>query len=492
MKPIHSLMLTAVLAVSCSGGFSGADTTDERLDIYPDYASTVVPSNIAPLNFNILNEADRYVAVFSGENSSFVVGGPEIRIPERKWTKLLSENKGKEISVEVYTKDNGNWSKFKAFSIGVAEETIDSHITYRLIEPGYSNYGFLCLRQRDLTSFVEKDLYNNGVVRERVEQQCINCHSFQEYNPDVFQIHARHTNGGTVVVRGKEGKKLNLKTDNMMSPAVYPSWHPTENLIAYSVNRTSQIFHSRGVQKTEVFDGASDIVVYDADKDEVSYVVNDSLSMETFPYWSHDGKTLFYAAAYLPDFGADPSTEITGITDKVRYNIWSVCFNPSTREFGEPELVYDAVSDSLSAVTPRPSPDGRFLLSGVADFGSFHIWHESGDIYITDLATGETRPLEAINSDRAESFKSWSSNSRWIAFTSRREDGSYTRLYFAYFDKDGNAHKPFLLPQKNPEQNHRMMLSYNVPEFTTGKTSWGAKRLARLFESEAGTVTYSE
>ena len=216
----------------------------------------------------------------------------------------------------------------------------------------------------------------------------------------------------------------------------------------------------------------------------MSYIVHDSLSFETFPYWSADGKTLYYASSYLPDWGADTSTNAFLNTDRIRYNIFSVDFDPRTRAFGAPRLVFDAVADSLSAVTPRPSPDGRFLLSGVGDYGSFHVWHQSGDIYITDLATGETRPMDEINTDRAESFKAWSSNSRWIVFTSRREDGSYTRLYFSYVDENGRGSKPFLLPQKDPQQNRRMFKSYNVPEFTTGEVAWSTKQLEDVLLSD--------
>ncbi|MCQ2144655.1 MAG: hypothetical protein MJY72_02825 [Bacteroidales bacterium] len=491
-RHLTNILLTGLLAVSCVGGYQDAALSGDALSMYPDYAGTIIPPNIAPINFAVLNEADRCAAVFSGNGESFCVKGPVVRIPEKKWKKLLELSRGSSFNVDVYTRKDGAWKRHETVTIDVAEEDIDPYITYRLIEPGYSNYGFISLRQRDLTSFDESDLYNNAIERQRVQQQCINCHSFQNYDPDVFQVHARHLDGGTVVVDDREGKKMNLKTADLISSAVYPSWHPEEKLIAYSVNATSQIFHTRGNQKTEVFDGKSDLVLYDVEKDEVSYIVNDSLSMETFPYWSHDGNTLYYASAYLPGFGADSSTDVTGMTDRIRYDIWSIPFDRSTRTFGEPSLIFDAASDSLSAVTPRPSPDGRYLLSGVGEFGSFHIWHESGDIYLTDLQTGETRPLDEINSPRADSFKCWSSNSRWIAFTSRREDGSYTRLYFSYFDKDGHAHKPFILPQKDPGLNHRFTLSYNVPEFTSGKTSWTPKQIASLIRSEAGEAVFAE
>ncbi|MBQ4169955.1 MAG: PD40 domain-containing protein, partial [Bacteroidales bacterium] len=250
------------------------------------------------------------------------------------------------------------------------------------------------------------------------------------------------------------------------------------------------IFFTREHQRLEVFDLASDLCLYDVNTDAVSYIVNDSLSFETFPYWAADGKTLYYSSAYLPTFGANSATDVTPITSDIRYGIYAIDFNPATRAWGEPRVIFDAPADSLSAVTPRPSPDGRYLLSGVGEYGSFHIWHDSGDIYITDLQTLETKPLDALNTDRAESFKSWASNSRWIAFTSRREDGTYTRLYLAYFDQQGNAHKPFLLPQEDPDQNHRLFKSYNVPEFTKDKVRWDPKKLEEVVLSDDPVKTH--
>lgn len=51
-------------------------------------------------------------------------------------------------------------------------------------------------------------------------------------------------------------------------------------------------------------------------------------------------------------------------------------------------------------------------------------------------------------------------------FSSRRDDGSYTRPYIAYFDRQGRAHRAFMLPQEDPETNLLLMKSYNVPELT--------------------------
>ena len=481
---LYILSLTLALAGCIPSGYQDAEPVSETLDIYPDYAGVVMPVNIAPMNFEVLNQADACVVEISSATQTVVAKGPVVSIPVKKWHALLEEAKGGDLVYKVYVKRDGKWLRFAEFSNTVAPEPIDEYVTYRLIEPGYSYYGQLVLRQRHLSDFEETDMYNNSIVSQPVAQQCINCHSFQNYSTENFQFHARNLDGGTLLAAGDKAKLLAFRTGDMISNAVYPSWHPTEPLIAYSLNMTQQFFHSSDHQRLEVFDLKSDLCLYDVNMDAVSYIVHDSLSFETFPYWAPDGKSLYYANAYLPSFGADSSTDVTYMTSSIRYGIYAIDFDPATRAWGEPRMIFDAPSDSLSAVTPRPSPDGKYLLSGVGDYGSFHIWHDSGDIYITDLETLETKPLDPINSSRAESFKAWSSNSRWIAFTSRREDGSYTRLYFAYFDADGQAHKPFLLPQKDPEQNHRLFKSYNVPEFTKDKVRWSPKDLEKVFHTE--------
>ena len=115
---------------------------------------------------------------------------------------------------------------------------------------------------------------------------------------------------------------------------------------------------------------------------------------------------------------------------------------------------------------PRVSPDGRYVLFTMADYGQFHIWHKNADLYVKDLQTGEVRPLTPANSEYADSYHTWSSNGRWIVVASRREDNNYSRVFIAYFDKDGQAHKAFLLPQEDPEHNILLEKSYNVPELT--------------------------
>ena len=149
------------------------------------------------------------------------------------------------------------------------------------------------------------------------------------------------------------------------------------------------------------------------------------------------------------------------------------------------------MSEGQSISVPRVSPDGRYILYTLGDYGQFHIWHKSSDLWVKDLQTDECYPLTEANSPDVDSFHSWSSNSRWFAFSSRRMDENYTRLFIAYFDKDGKAHKPFVIPQEDPEWNILLLKSYNVPELSRDAVSISMQDLHHcIYETEGENAVY--
>ena len=237
-------------------------------------------------------------------------------------------------------------------------------------------------------------------------------------------------------------------------------------------------------------DPVSDLILYDIDRNEVSKIADDPLAFETFPTWSPDGKYLYYSSARQPEIATLPSDSIAICFDKIYYDIVRRSFDPSTRTFGDEELVYDAKSQDLSAMEARISPDGRYLLFSLGEYGTFHIWHRGSDLWVKDLETGDAWPLAEANSDDADSFHNWTSNGRWIAFTSRRDDGLFTRTYFTYFD-NGKASKAFMLPPRDLTGKKDRVYSYNVPEFTVEPVRQSVKDLSRMISQPAIQAGYS-
>ena len=472
------------LILSCSSPSIPTDAThtDKLPDIYPDYTGVTIPANLCPTNF-MLPDCEEAVARLSFNGLSFTYGDEnKIIIDEEEWQELRSAAAGSEtgIKVEVYGKKGDKWLSYKSFPIYVAKDTIDPYISYRLIQPSYVAYEDLAIVQRSLSNFEESDIYNNRMIHTEEKGQCINCHSFQNYGTQNMLFHMRQFCGGTMFVHNGQLKKIDLKTDSTLSAGVYPAWHPTAALVAFSTNTTRQIFHTADRDKIEVLDYDSDLILYDVEKNEVSHISNIPDEHECFPTWSPDGKTLYYTSAHF-DSIQFPRGEKSIPTnyDKLKYNIYSRSFDLTTHKFGEPQLVFDAVQLGKSATLPRISPDGRYLTFALGKYGCFHVWHRDADICIVDLqqplpspSTLNTKPL---NSPESESYPSFSSNGRWIMTASRRDDGSYTRPYISYFDAQGKCYKAFAVPQKDPERNRLLLRSYNRPEFMKQKvkiTPW--------------------
>ena len=74
-----------------------------------------------------------------------------------------------------------------------------------------------------------------------------------------------------------------------------------------------------------------------------------------------------------------------------------------------------------------------------------------------------------------------------MVFSSRRDDGLYTRLYICYVDESGNAHKAFMLPQHNPKKYYKdLMVSYNIPEFIKDKVVVSSQQIEKVLKEEVG------
>jgi dipeptidyl aminopeptidase/acylaminoacyl peptidase len=183
----------------------------------------------------------------------------------------------------------------------------------------------------------------------------------------------------------------------------------------------------------------------------------------------------------------------------VKYNIYKKSFDPETRQFGPRELVFDAAALDKSATLPRVSPDGRFLMFTLGNFGVFHIWHSHADLWMMNLedsvkelgdSISTARSLDEINSPDVESYHSWSSSGRWLVFSSRRYDGNYTRPFFAHIDKDGKCSKPFELPCADPDYHRQFLRSYNIPEFMRGPVTITPQDFADVLKREGEPVKY--
>ena len=485
MKQILSILLFSLLFLftACTETVSDAKQEAVQPAIYPDYVGVTIPINIAPLNFCMADESvQRIDAVIADRhgNSLHSQGDESTDFNLDDWHALLSQNSDDSLSVTVSAKYDDGWHTYQPFSIYISTDSIDYGLCYRLIEPGYEVWSKMGIYERDLSTFEEHALIENTQF-----EGCVNCHSFNRANPADMSLHIRGAHGATLL-RHNDGPlaAYNTKTSQTLGFCVYPYWHPSGRYIAYSTNATSQLFHNAHRNRVEVFDTASDLQVYDVEKNELllSPLLKQDSIYETYPVFSADGRSLYFCAARALPKGSQQ-------LDSIRYNLCRIDFDPKTGTFGDSiDTIIDAEAQQKSISFPRPSYDGRFLCYTLSDYGQFSIWHHEADLYMLDLQTVVTSPMTGANSNDTESFHNWSTNSRWLVLSSRRDDGLFTRPYFCHVDEKGNVSKAFMLPQRSPRQFYRnRFLSFNVPDFIIRPTRFDGDKASRIINDDART-----
>lgn len=473
MKANRLILALAVLVQACSWNETGH--VNQLPEMFPDYSGVTVPRTIAPLNFRITS-GQTSMLLLEGGGKSFAVKGPDFDIPAGKWSEMLQG--ADSICARVLVRDGKTVRSFAPFTIHVSPDSIDGYLAYRLIEPAYETWNGMGLYQRELSSFEQTAIVTNASTGGN----CMNCHSFADRNPGKMVFHMREKNGGTYIIDGDTVQKFNTKTDNTISAVVYPQWSADGRFIAFSNNDIFQVFHSSNRNRIEVYDAKSDVVVYDVQANELVScpVLMQEDVLETYPTFSPDGRTIYFCSS--------PRQEVPEGYRGIRYSICSIAFDPQTRSFGEKvDTLYNAFRTGRNAVFPRVSPDGRYLMFTESDYGCFSIWHKESELCWIDLETGKMRVLEELNSPDVDSYHSWSSNGRWVVFSSRRIDGLYTRPYIAHVSGDGKISKPFILPQRKPSFYHDFMKSYNIPEFVTGRVAVSEAEISECARKSGGT-----
>lgn len=475
MKYYIYISIIAIILGSCSSSYDSQIEAGHQPAIYPDYKDICIPVNIAPLNFQIKAKCDELLVEVKGNSGSINAKGEnKISFNINDFKELLNNNNNDTLWVSVSTITDNKLTIYDAFFWKVIPDSIDEYLTYRLIEPGYEVWNTISMAQRNISNFDENYITDNNLTGG----MCMNCHVGSKQNPEKSFFHIRGKKGMTVIADGKKLRKLDTKPKGAYSNLIYGNWHPSGKYIAFSTNKVLPSIHTYRNKRAFVYDTLSDVVVLDLQNNQIitSPLTSKKNQLETFPEFSSDGKTLYFCSANKVRLPKDH--------DSLKYSLLSIDFNQEEGSLGnEIDTLISNLKTGKSLSQIKASPDGKFIYYTSLKYGTFPIWHADAKIYSYNIETKNIDTLPNLNNNRtySNSYHSLSTNSRWIVFASKRDNGLYGKPYFSYIDKTGKAHKPFVLPQKNAELYDYTYKSYNLPELYKTPRSFDAYDIEKLF-----------
>ena len=469
-------LAACVLLPGCGGGdlAEAVAGSEGPLVIYPDYKEVTIPANIAPLNYRYaMKDVRKARTTFTVDGKSVTVKGSEVTWSVRKWKAFLSGAAGRTVRVEASATVGGK-PVTDAWNIYVSEDPIDGYLTYRLIEPAYQMWNEVSIEERCIETFDETTICDYG----HTDNACMNCHVHGQQRGDYSLYYIRGPHGGAILNEDGALRKLTLNAPGMLSGTVYGELHPSGRFGVFSTNVIIPGFHTMAGNRMEVYDTASDLTVADFDNNlmvNVPHVARGD-KWETFPCFSADGSSVFYCVS--------DSVSTPDRLAEARYSLVRAPFDVADGRIGEEaDTLWSGPAHGASVCHPKASPDGRWLLFTVADYGTFPLFHPETTLYLMDLQTGEARPLDEVKGDKSDTYHSWSSNSRWFVFASKRGDGMYGKPYFSHLDENGRATKPFVLPQKSPRFYDNTFKSFNIPDLGDASTGMTVRDARRMFKS---------
>ncbi|MFH1007198.1 MAG: hypothetical protein V1800_06825 [Candidatus Latescibacterota bacterium] len=361
-------------------------------------------------------------------------------------------------------------------SFRVSKHPADNYVVYRLVVPQFQAQKTPDTFIRDLRSFEQKPFLATR------EQYCFSCHTFSSKTgtDGMMATKMRFTAGETTpvglgIVQMASGKGWKAQFPFEHKGFTYMDWNTKGDKLAISANQAFSSSRPLIHETQELEYSSSDIAVYDIAHDRVARVPGASSPdfLELYPAWTPDETRIVFSKVQN---GASART--------MKFDLNVVDY--ADGKGGVPQALEGASGNGKSNYFARFSPNGKWLSFCMADQGS--LVESSSEIYVLpgDLH-GSPHRLESNWPDAADSWHSWSSNSRWLIFASKRDDGIYTRLYLTEIDERGHATPAVRLPlEKMPLE------CFNLPEFLAQKPLISERQIFEVVRAESPTQEIQE
>jgi tetratricopeptide (TPR) repeat protein len=416
----------------------------------------------------------------SAERLNVFVAKREWRPDRRQWGKIKALSLGRICRVDIIGRRGERALSASAIDFSTSNDPVGSPIFYREVTLPFA----------DAVRDPSRIRWRYGTVSQERQPPivlqglpvCGNCHSFSADGRTLgMDVDYANDKGGYAITRVMP--EMNLATSDIISWSDYrpedsvPTFgllsqvSPDGRFVASTVKDISVFVPRPDLYFSQLFFPIKGIILIYTRKNK-SFAplpgADDTSYVQSNPTWSPDGRYLLFARSRVyhlkkkHDFSKvlltpDECDEFLSREKEFKFDIYRILFNDGRG--GKPEPLEGASMNGASNYFPRYSPDGRWIAFCKAS--SFMLLQPDSRIYIMP-AQGGTPRLMNCNTMLMNSWHSWSSNSRWLVFSSKANT-PYTQLFITHVDSAGNDAPPVLLEQfTQPDR------AANIPEFLNG------------------------
>jgi tetratricopeptide (TPR) repeat protein len=285
---------------------------------------------------------------------------------------------------------------------------------------------------------------------------CGNCHSFSA-DGKVLGMDVDYGNDKGAYALTRVAKEMTLATSDIITWSDYkrdPN-NPTFGLLSQvspdgrfvvSTVKDRSVFVARpDLAFSQLFFPIQGILaVYDSAMKTFSSLpgADDGAFVQSNPAWSPDGQFIVFARSRAHSLRnlrdkqkalltPEECNEFVDGSTLFKFDLYRIPFGGGKGGLAEP--LAGASGNGMSNYFARFSPDGRWIV--FCQSNSFMLLQPDSKLYILPATGGEARPLRS-NTARMNSWHSWSSNSRWLIFSSKA-NSPYTQLFVAHIDENG-------------------------------------------------------
>jgi tetratricopeptide (TPR) repeat protein len=489
------LVVAGLLFAGCDRGAGGtqasgaaaANPATAQLQItYPQEGTLFPPEIVAPTFTwdDKTDRVDRWDVVVRDDSGADVlretVDAPRWRPSEERWRQIKQRSAERDAEVIVSGVDQAKPASIRSSGrvrIRTSKDPVGDALFYREVPLPFLTAVQDPSRIRWRYGTVDEES-GPPIVLQNLPV-CGNCHSFAD-NGSVLGLDVDYGNdkGAYGILPVSKHMVMNdekiitwadyKREDGELTFGLLSRVSPTGRYVVSTVKDRSVFVALPDIMISQLFFPIKGIlVVYDRETQTFAALpgADDPQYVQTNAVWSPDGKELVFAKAKAhraEHLEQQNSALVDGkdvpefVVEKqpFKYDLYRIPFNDGKGGTAEP--LAGASNNGMSNFFPKYSPDGKWIVFCQAK--SYMLLQPDSELYIIPAAGGVARRLR-YNTARMNSWHSWSSNSRWLVFSSK-VNTPYTQLFLTHIDENGSDSPPVLLERfTSPDR------AANIPEF---------------------------